>query len=81
MASKKNKKTEVHETFQNLQKFEEFLPKPDELVYKEETIKVTLNLTKNSISFFKAQAKRHKTQYQKMIKGLLDHYVALFEKE
>jgi hypothetical protein len=53
----------------------DFLPAPEKLVFKDETIKVTLSLTKASIDFFKKEAKSHHTQYQKMIRALLDQYV------
>ena len=53
---------------------EDFLPSPEELTLKEENIKVTISLTKESIEFFKAEAKKHQTQYQKMIRNLLDFY-------
>ncbi|MCK4870802.1 MAG: CopG family transcriptional regulator [Gammaproteobacteria bacterium] len=52
----------------------DFLPSPDELVLKEETVKVTLSLTKESLEYFKKEAKTHHTQYQKMIRVLLDQY-------
>jgi len=53
----------------------DFLPPPSELVFKEDTIKVTLGLSRRSVDFFKKQAKKHDTQYQKMIRRLLDLYV------
>jgi len=53
----------------------DFLPPPSELVFKEDTVKVTLGLSRKSIDFFKKQAKKHDTQYQKMIRRLLDLYV------
>lgn len=54
----------------------DFLPSPDELAFKEEQVKVTIALSKSSVDFFKKQAKRNHTQYQKMIRRLLDIYVA-----
>ena len=54
----------------------DFLPSPEELAFKEETVKVTISLSKASIEFFKNEAKRHHTQYQKMIRRLLDEYVS-----
>jgi predicted DNA binding CopG/RHH family protein len=54
---------------------EDFLPPPSELVFKEDTVKVTLGLSRRSVDFFKKQAKKHDTQYQKMIRRLLDLYV------
>ena len=53
----------------------DFLPPPSELVYKEDTVKVTLGLSRRSVEFFKRQAKKHDTQYQKMIRRLLDIFV------
>ena len=54
---------------------EDFLPPPEELVLKQDTVKVTIALSKGTIEFFKAQARRNHTQYQKMIRRLLDLYV------
>ncbi len=54
----------------------DFLPSPEELAFKEETVKVTISLSKASIEFFKKEAKQHNTQYQKMIRRLLDEYIA-----
>ncbi len=53
---------------------EDFLPSPKDLIFKEENVKVTISLTKESIEFFKVEAKKHHTQYQKMIRNLLDVY-------
>ncbi|NOX80623.1 MAG: CopG family transcriptional regulator [Deltaproteobacteria bacterium] len=53
---------------------DDFLPSPDELVFKEDNVKVTITLSKASIDFFKKEAKKHHTQYQKMIRRLLDVY-------
>ncbi|MBN4077374.1 BrnA antitoxin family protein [Sulfobacillus acidophilus] len=63
----------------NVKVIKDFLPKPKDLVLKEETIKVTLSLTKDSLDFFKKTAKKHHTQYQKMIRSLLDQYVAHYK--
>ena len=38
-------------------------------------VKVTLALSKKSIEFFKSEAAKHHTQYQRMIRRLLDAYV------
>ncbi|TCK17657.1 hypothetical protein DFR30_0893 [Thiogranum longum] len=54
----------------------DFLPSPEELAFKEDTVKVTISLSKESVEFFKQEAKKHKTQYQKMIRRLLDVYSA-----
>lgn len=54
----------------------DFLPPPDQLAIKEDQVKVTIGLSKSSVDFFKAEAKKHHTQYQKMIRRLLDLYAA-----
>ena len=55
---------------------DDFLPPPSELVFREETEKVTIALSKRSVAFFRAEARRHGTQYQRMIRALLDRYAA-----
>jgi predicted DNA binding CopG/RHH family protein len=52
----------------------DFLPSPEELALKDETVKVTIALSKTSVDFFKNEAKKYNTQYQKMIRRLLDEY-------
>ena len=54
----------------------DFLPSPEELALKDETIKVTIALSKTSVDFFKKEANKYNTQYQKMIRRLLDEYTA-----
>ena len=53
----------------------DFLPPPSALAFREEGVKVTLALSKSSVDFFKLQASRHRTPYQRMIRRLLDSYV------
>ena len=53
----------------------DFLPSPEEMVLRDENVKVTIALSKESVDFFKAEAKKHHTQYQKMIRQLLNIYV------
>lgn len=53
---------------------DDFLPSPEELAFKDDTVKVTITLSRSSIDFFKRQASKHHTQYQKMIRRLLDAY-------
>ncbi|AMV73438.1 hypothetical protein DBW_3131 [Desulfuromonas sp. DDH964] len=53
----------------------DFLPAPEELAFREESVKVTISLSKKSVDFFKTEAGKHHTQYQRMIRQLLDAYV------
>ncbi len=57
-----------------LTRIRDFLPPPSQLVAKEETTKVTIALEKSSIDFFKRQAKKNHTKYQRMIREVLDQY-------
>jgi len=54
----------------------DFLPSPEELALKEETVKVTISLSRASVDFFKKEANKYNTPYQKMIRRLLDEYTA-----
>jgi len=53
----------------------DFLPPPDQLVLKEDGVKVTLSLSRRSVDFFKAHAAASNVPYQRMIRSLLDGYV------
>ena len=50
------------------------LPRPEDLVFRDEGVKVTIALSKRSVEFFKSEAQKHNTQYQRMIRRLLDAY-------
>ncbi|MSQ73560.1 MAG: CopG family transcriptional regulator [Betaproteobacteria bacterium] len=52
----------------------DFLPKPKDLVLQDEGVKITIALSKRSVDFFKLEAEKHGTQYQRMIRRLLDAY-------
>ena len=74
-------KKKIKYTNENLGKVEvvrDFLPSPDELVLKDDTVKVTLNLSRSSVDFFFFFAGKNKSQYQKVIRNLLDQYVSRY---
>jgi hypothetical protein len=52
----------------------DFLPSPAELAFSEESVKVTISLSKKSVEFFKIEASKYHTHYQRMIRQLLDSY-------
>ncbi len=73
----------THETdfpIGRLTRIKDILPPPEQLVVPEETIKVTLLLSKSSIQFFKQQAAQHRTKYQRMLRELVDRYTEQFSK-
>ena len=53
----------------------DFLPRPENLILREETVKITIGLSKTSVAFFKAHAKRRHAAYQAMIRRVIDLYV------
>ena len=76
--SRRYAETEISYTAEPLGKVQvvaDLLPSPAELAFREEGVKVTLALSKKSIEFFKSEATKHQTQYQRMIRRLLDAYV------
>jgi hypothetical protein len=51
------------------------LPSPAELAFRDEDVKITITLSRKSVEFFKSEAAKAETQYQRMIRRLLDAYV------
>jgi predicted DNA binding CopG/RHH family protein len=51
-----------------------FLPPPDQLILKDDGVKVTISLSRRSVEFFKAHARKSKVPYQRMIRRVLDEY-------
>jgi predicted DNA binding CopG/RHH family protein len=63
-----------------LTRIKDVFPPPEKLVVPEETIKVTLLLSKSSVRFFKRKAAQHRTKYQRMLRELVDRYAEQFSK-
>jgi predicted DNA binding CopG/RHH family protein len=70
----KRKTRYSNESLGKLEIVPDFLPAPDQLVMKEDGVKVTLSLSKRSVEFFKRYAQKSNVPYQKMIRSLLDSY-------
>ena len=56
------------------------LPSPDQLILKDDNVKITIALKKSSVEFFKHEAKKHNTSYQRMIRQLIDWYAVTNQK-
>jgi len=69
----------TNEPIGNLKVVEDFLPPPHELVFAEDTVKVTIGLSRSSVDFFKREAHRNRTAYQKMIRRVLDIYASRYD--
>jgi predicted DNA binding CopG/RHH family protein len=74
----KKKKIDSDMPIGRLTRAEDFLPPPSELAKPEETVKVTISLKRSSVEFFKEQAVRHHSKYQKMIREVLDRYASRY---
>jgi hypothetical protein len=62
-----------------MKRVEDFLPPPDKLVMSDDMLRVTIYLRKASVDFFKRQAQRHHTKYQRMIREVVDRYTEKYQ--
>ena len=62
-----------------LKVIKDFLPPPEQLALKENKVKITISLSKSSIDFFKKEARRNRTSYQKMIRRVIDSYASHYQ--
>jgi predicted DNA binding CopG/RHH family protein len=76
----KNKTKYADEPMGKLRVVKDFLPPPDQLVLKEENVKITISLKKSSVDFFKKEAQKRRTSYQKMIRRVVDWYASQYQK-
>lgn len=70
----KKKINYTDEPLGRLRVIKDFLPPPEQLAFKEESVKVTMTLGKSSVAFFKKAAQKYHAPYQKMIRNLVDAY-------
>lgn len=75
----KKRKSDWNMPVGKLKRVRDFLPPPEELVMPETTVKVTISLSRMSVEFFKHQARKYHTKYQKMIREILDQYAGRFQ--
>ncbi len=76
----KNKIKYADEPMGKLRIVKDFLPPPDQLVLREENVKITISLNKSSVEFFKKEAQKHRTSYQRMIRRVIDFYASQYQK-
>ena len=72
---------EIGEAIRQAEVIEDFLPPPEQLILKEETVKVTLNLNKESVTFLKEEARVQGVPYQQMIRRIIDLYAQHYRKQ
>ena len=75
----KNAPKEVADSIIRSSIIDDFLPPPEELVFMEESERITLNLSKSSLEFFRKKATELGIPYQRMIKRIVDMYARKFE--
>ncbi len=61
------------------ERIKDTLPPPSQLIKRESNIKITLEVTRESLEFFKKQAKRAHIPYQRMMRALIDTYAKQHE--
>ena len=63
-----------------LTRIADFLPSPEELLPREEAVKITLSVDAETLQFFKAVAKGTGTKYQRMMREVLKGYAKRYKK-
>ena len=76
----KTKTKYTDEPMGDLRVIKDFLPPPDQLVLKEDNVKVTISLKKSSITFLKNRRRKISISYQKMIREVVDWYASHYQK-
>ncbi len=56
------------------EKVDDFLPPPIELLKREATVKIALEISQSSLAFFQKQAKNEQVSYQQILQNLIDAY-------
>ncbi len=67
-------------TFGPMMLIPNFLPPPEELAEAIKHPKITMTVTARTLKYFKSQADRLGSSYQRMMRNLLDQYVEKMEK-
>lgn len=71
---RKEKIKDMNEPQGRLTPIPDFLPPPEELLPREETIKITVALDAKTLKFFKSYAKTAGLKYQRIIREVLKGY-------
>ncbi|QQR80981.1 MAG: CopG family transcriptional regulator [Deltaproteobacteria bacterium] len=64
----------ANENIQMGKRVEDFLPSPEEIMMKEKSTRITINLREESLNFFKKEALRLGVPYQRLIRSIIDLY-------
>ena len=77
----RNAPPQVADAIRNATVIDDFLPPPEELIPRDETVKVTISLTQKSVDFFKTSAEKQGVPYQTMIRKVLDLYSQRYDRK
>jgi len=69
-----NAPLDIAESLDDARIIDDFLPKPEDLVSKEEKERITIAIDKKSLEAFRAYAKKHDAKYQTMIDRVIKSY-------
>lgn len=65
---------DINKPIGELRVISDFLPPPEKLIPKEETIKITLAVDSKTLRFFKSSASRTGQKYQRIMREVLKSY-------
>lgn len=75
----KRKTRYTNEPLGKLEIIDDFLPPPEELVFrKEKEVEVKLRLRKSSLDFYKKLARASKSRHEGVMRRLLDRYASTY---
>lgn len=76
MKNKKKRVVDTDKPIGKLFRMADDLPSPQELAKSIKVARITIMMSQASIDYFKQQARQHHTKYQRMMREVLDQYVA-----
>ena len=62
------------EPIKGLKRVADFLPKPQDLVFRVKKEAITFSISSHSLSFYRQYAKKHKIAFKDMLGAVLDAY-------
>ncbi len=71
---KRRTQRDVNEPVGKLNLVTDFLPPPEMLIPKSDTVKVTIAVDRETLKFFKSSAQKTGLKYQRMIREVLNGY-------
>lgn len=58
---------------------EDFLPLPSQLIPKQKTVEIKINLTEEKLLLIEKEAKTKRISYQDLIESIIDNYIPQLE--